>query len=223
MLIAATSLACTRGGLTIFRHVNFTVGASEALMLTGPNGSGKTTLLRVIAGLLRPSEGTVGFAGAGLDAVLGEEAHYLAHLDPLKPSLTVAENLTFWTEFLGGAAAVDEPLGAVRLERLAQLPAAYLSAGQRRRLSLARLLAVQRPIWLLDEPTAALDARAEYEVFERFNELTQTKMALFISHRFSTVRMAERIIVLENGAIAEEGNHDQLIALNGRYADMFEL
>ncbi len=161
MLVAGTSLVCTRGGLTIFRDVNFTVKAGEALVLTGPNGSGKTTLLRVIAGLLRPSEGAVSFAGAGPDAVLGEEAHYLAHLDPLKPSLTVEENLAFWTEFLGGATAGDEALRAVRLERLAQLPAAYLSAGQRRRLSLARLLAVLRPIWLLDEPTAALDVAGQ--------------------------------------------------------------
>src|SRR6476660_7563309 len=118
MLVAGTSLACTRGGLTIFRDVNFTVKAGEALVLTGPNGSGKTTLLRVIAGLLRPSEGAVRFDGAGPDAVLAEEAHYLAHLDPLKPSLTVAENLTFWTEFLGGTAT--EALAAVRLDRLAQ-------------------------------------------------------------------------------------------------------
>jgi heme exporter protein A len=161
MLVAGTSLACTRGGLPIFRDVNFTAKAGEALVLTGPNGSGKTTLLRVIAGLLRPSEGAVRFEGAGPDVILAEEAHYLAHLDPLKPSLTVAENLNFWTEFLGGASTADEALRAVRLERLAGLPAGYLSAGQRRRLSLARLLAVQRPIWLLDEPTAALDAAGQ--------------------------------------------------------------
>jgi heme exporter protein B len=161
MLVAGTALACRRSGLTIFREVNFTVKTGEALVLSGPNGSGKTTLLRVIAGLLQPSEGTVSFEGAGPDAVLGEEAHYLAHFDPLKPSLTVAENLTFWTEFLGGVGAVNEALAAVRLERLARLPAGYLSAGQRRRLSLARLLVVRRPIWLLDEPTAALDAAGQ--------------------------------------------------------------
>ncbi len=160
MLVVGTSLACARGGLTIFRDVNFSVNAGEALVVTGPNGSGKTTLLRVIAGLLRPSEGVVTLEGAGSEAVLGEEAHYLAHLDPLKPSLGVTENLSFWTEFLGGATA-NEALSAVRLDRLAQLPAAYLSAGQRRRLSLARLLAVRRPIWLLDEPTAALDAAGQ--------------------------------------------------------------
>ncbi len=161
MLIAGTSLGCTRGGLPIFRDVSFTVKAGEALVLTGPNGSGKPTLLRVIGGLLRPSQGTISLEGAGPDAVLGEEAHYLAHLDPLKPSLRAAENLTFWTEFLGGTGAAGEALAAVRLERLAQLPAGYLSAGQRRRLSLARLLAVRRPIWLLDEPTAALDAAGQ--------------------------------------------------------------
>ena len=170
MLVAGTSLACTRGGLPIFRDVNFTVKAGEALVLTGPNGSGKTTLLRVIAGLLRPSEGAVSFEGAGPDAVLGEEAHYLAHFDPLKPSLTIAENLMFWTEFLGGAGAGDEALRAVRLERLAQLPAGYLSAGQRRRLSLARLLAVRRPIWLLDEPTAALDAAGQVILADMMRE-----------------------------------------------------
>ena len=162
MLVAGTALACMRGGLTIFRDVNFTVKAGEALVLTGPNGSGKTTLLRVIAGLLRPSEGAVSFEGAGPEAMLGEEAHYLAHLDPLKPSLTVAENLTFWTEFLGGAGAADEASRcACGSSASPQLPAAYLSAGQRRRLSLARLLAVHRPIWLLDEPTAALDAAGQ--------------------------------------------------------------
>jgi ATP-binding cassette subfamily B protein len=98
-----------------------------------------------------------------------------------------------------------------------------LSGGEWQKLALARAYLRDAQVLILDEPTAALDARAEYEVFERFNELTQTKMALFISHRFSTVRMAERIIVLENGAIVEEGNHQQLMALNGRYADMFEL
>ena len=110
MLVAGTALACRRSGLTIFREVNFTVKTGEALVLTGPNGSGKTTLLRVIGGLLRPSEGTVSFEGAGPEAVLGEEAHYLAHFDPLKPSLTVAENLTFWSEFLGGTRAANEAL-----------------------------------------------------------------------------------------------------------------
>jgi ATP-binding cassette subfamily B protein len=98
-----------------------------------------------------------------------------------------------------------------------------LSGGEWQKIALARAYLREAQVLILDEPTAALDARAEYEVFERFNELTVGKMALFISHRFSTVRMAERIIVLENGAIAEEGNHDRLVARGGRYAEMFEL
>ena len=98
-----------------------------------------------------------------------------------------------------------------------------LSGGEWQKLALGRAYLREAQVLILDEPTAALDARAEYEVFERFNELTEDKLALFISHRFSTVRMAERIIVLENGAIAEEGNHNRLMELGGRYAEMFEL
>jgi heme exporter protein B len=161
MMLSGTNLACARAGLPIFRNVNFTVGAGEALLVTGPNGAGKTTLLRLIAGLIRPTQGYVTLAGADPEASVGEEAHYLAHQDAIKPSLTVAENLGFWSRFLGRTAPLEAALAAVRLDGLAGLPAAYLSAGQRRRLSLARLLAVQRPIWLLDEPTAALDAAGQ--------------------------------------------------------------
>jgi ATP-binding cassette subfamily B protein len=98
-----------------------------------------------------------------------------------------------------------------------------LSGGEWQKLALARAYLREAQVLVLDEPTAALDAKAEYEVFERFNELTEGKMALFISHRFSTVRMAERIIVLENGRIAEEGSHDRLMDRGGIYAEMFEL
>ncbi len=98
-----------------------------------------------------------------------------------------------------------------------------LSGGEWQKLALARAYLRDAQVLILDEPTAALDARAEYEVFKRFNELTEGKMALFISHRFSTVRMAERIIVLENGSISEEGSHDRLMAHGGNYAEMFEL
>jgi heme exporter protein B len=158
MTLSGTNLACVRAGLPIFRDISFAIGAGQALLVTGPNGAGKTTLLRLIAGLIRPTEGHVTLAGADPDASIGEEAHYLAHQDALKPSLTVAENLRFWSRFLGRAEPLEPALAAVRLDDLAAVPAAYLSAGQRRRLSLARLLAVHRPIWFLDEPTAALDA-----------------------------------------------------------------
>lgn len=158
MMLSGTDLACVRAGLPIFRDVSFAIDAGQALLVTGPNGSGKTTLLRLIAGLIRPTRGQVTLAGLDPEASIGEEAHYLAHQDALKPSLTVAENLGFWSRFMGPPASPETALAAVRLDTLAGLPAAYLSAGQRRRLSLARLLAVYRPIWLLDEPTATLDA-----------------------------------------------------------------
>ena len=161
MMLCGTDLACVRAGLPIFRDVSFAIDAGQALLVTGPNGSGKTTLLRLIAGLIRPTQGQVTLAGLDPEASIGEEAHYLAHQDALKPSLTVAENLGFWSRFMGPPASPETALAAVRLDSLAGLPAAYLSAGQRRRLSLARLLAVYRPIWLLDEPTATLDANGQ--------------------------------------------------------------
>jgi heme exporter protein A len=116
----------------------------------------------MIAGLVRIASGHVTLEGGETDAPIGEQAHYLGHLDALKPALTVAENLRFWAEFLGPSTGDVEPaLAAVELLPLADLPAAYLSAGQRRRLSIARLIAVPRAIWLLDEPTSALDAAAQ--------------------------------------------------------------
>lgn len=166
MQLICDSLACERGGRQVFAGVNFTVSAGEAMVVTGRNGAGKSTLLRVIAGLLRAAQGQVtltGLAGAADEASLPEQAHYLGHLDAAKPSLTVRENLTFWADFLGasGDPAIDTALEAVELDTLADLPAAYLSAGQKRRLSIARLLAVKRPVWLLDEPTSALDVPSQ--------------------------------------------------------------
>jgi heme exporter protein A len=159
MQLLAFDLACVRGGRQVFRNVSFAVGAGETVLVTGPNGAGKSSLLRLVAGLLRPAEGRLELKGGELELTIGEQALYLGHLDALKPSLSVRENLAFWANFLGtGASQVDPALAAVGLNRLAHLPAFYLSAGQRRRLALARLVAIERPIWLLDEPTAALDA-----------------------------------------------------------------
>jgi len=160
MHLSARDLACIRGGRHVFTNLSFELGSSEALLLTGPNGAGKSSLLRIVAGLLRPAAGNLHLAGADPDRSLAEQAHYLGHLDPLKASLSVAENLQFWTQFLGGGGGAQplDPLAAVGLGGLGDLPAGYLSAGQRRRLSIARLLAVARPIWLLDEPASALDS-----------------------------------------------------------------
>ena len=159
MRLSGCDLACVRGGREVFAGLNFAVDSGEALVVTGRNGAGKTTLLRVIAGLLEPAAGRLELSGGASDAGLPEQAHYLGHRDALKPALTVLENLRFWYAFLGGRdAAIATALETVGLGGLENLPAGYLSAGQRRRLSVARLVAAPRPVWLLDEPTAALDA-----------------------------------------------------------------
>jgi len=169
MRLVGRDLACVRGGREVFTGLSLGVAAGEALAVTGPNGAGKTTLLRLIAGLLEPAAGQIELLDGAPDTTLAEQAHYLGHRDALKPALSVRENLDFWYAFLGGrdapaastAATVLSALDAVGLAPLIGLPAAYLSAGQRRRLAIARLVAAPRPIWLLDEPTAALDAASQ--------------------------------------------------------------
>jgi heme exporter protein A len=162
MRLSAVDLACHRSGRDVFAGLSFAVASGEALTVTGRNGAGKSSLLRTIVGLVRVAQGKLMLEGGDPELTIAEQAHYLGHQDALKPSLTVAENLGFWAGFLGVQAVDTHPaLAAVGLDELAELPAAYLSAGQRRRLSIARLLAVKRPIWLLDEPTSTLDASAQ--------------------------------------------------------------
>jgi heme exporter protein A len=167
MRLLAHNLGCIRGGREVFEGVNFAVEAGQALVVTGRNGAGKTTLLRLIAGLLEPARGHLELAGGAPDTTLAEQAHYMGHRDALKPALSVQENLAFWYAFLGGRdAPAASALDMVGLGGLAGLPAGYLSAGQRRRLALARLIAVPRPVWLLDEPTAALDSAGQLRLAE---------------------------------------------------------
>jgi heme exporter protein A len=164
MRLLGSDLACFRGGRQVFSGLSFAVEGGEALVVLGPNGVGKSSLLRLLAGLVPRFGGMLRLEGGDPELTIGEQAHYLGHQDALKPSLTVDENLAFWSRYLGSGEATQPALAAVGLGGIAQLPAAYLSAGQRRRLSIARLIAIKRPIWLLDEPTSALDAAAQAEL-----------------------------------------------------------
>lgn len=163
MQLVAEKLTLERGGRAIVRGLSLAVSSGEALLLTGANGAGKTTLLRALAGLLPVASGAIRLDGGDPERRIGEQAHAIGHLNALKGSLTVAENLAFWANYLGspeaGAMArVRAALDRFNLAALAAIPAAYLSAGQKRRLGLARLLVADRAIWLLDEPTVSLDA-----------------------------------------------------------------
>ncbi|WP_072369884.1 heme ABC exporter ATP-binding protein CcmA [Hyphomicrobium sp. NDB2Meth4] len=172
MQLVAENLTLERGARRIANGVSFVLESGTALLLTGPNGSGKSTLLRALAGYLRPSEGTVkvrgengAFEGSSESGEVAEVCHFVGHLDGIKTHLTVKENLAFWATYLAGPAdakqstahRVEDALEQFALDALAEIPAGYLSAGQKRRLGLARLAVAKRPIWLLDEPTVSLD------------------------------------------------------------------
>lgn len=167
MQLTAETLAARRGEDLIFVNVSFHLAAGEALVLTGKNGSGKSTLLRVAAGLLKPEKGTVIFRDEENPQGRhpAEVSHYLGHRNAMKNELTVAENLEFWQSFLSSPAAAGLPLEdaaeAVGLSGITHLPFGYLSAGQQRRFAFAKLLVAHRPVWILDEPTAALDTSAD--------------------------------------------------------------
>ncbi|MEQ9145986.1 MAG: heme ABC exporter ATP-binding protein CcmA [Parvibaculaceae bacterium] len=158
--LSARDLLCVRGDREVFRDVSFDLMSGDMLALVGPNGSGKSSLLRQVAGLLDVPAGEIVLEGAGAEARLSDHALYAGHLDAVKAPLTVLENLRFWADFYGAPRARISPaLEGFELDHLATLPAGVLSAGQKRRLGLARLLLADRALWLLDEPTVSLDAR----------------------------------------------------------------
>ena len=167
MRLVAEGLSAKRGEDLIFQDISFEIAGGEALVVKGANGSGKSTLLRVLAGLLPAHSGAVKLLAAAQPVErVGEAAHYLGHRNAMKRELTVEENLSFWKSFFGDFAggaglSIPEAVEAVGLGGIAHLPFGYLSAGQQRRMAMAKLLVSWRPIWILDEPTAALDAAAE--------------------------------------------------------------
>lgn len=160
-MLEGRDLTCLRGGRIVFAALDLSVDQGSAVLVTGPNGSGKSTLLRLLAGLLPPLSGAVRWRGRPITddpEAFRAETRYLGHSDAIKPQLTVTENLSFWTRLYGAdGGRVAAALATFGLDALADLPARMLSAGQRRRLGLARLVAAPAPLWLLDEPTVALD------------------------------------------------------------------
>jgi heme exporter protein A len=167
MRLIGADITIERGARRLFSGLSFEAGAGAALIVTGPNGAGKSSLLHAIAGLLWIAGGDIRLEGGDAERSVGEQAHYLGHADALKAALTAGENLAFWAAMLRADAApvrtlsVGAALARVGLAHAADFPVAALSAGQRRRVAMARLLVAYRPLWLLDEPTAALDAAAQ--------------------------------------------------------------
>jgi len=168
MRLTVETLSARRGEDLIFKDISFTLDAGESLILTGRNGSGKSTLLRAVAGLLRPESGRVIWTSQNAEQGMraAEACHYLGHRNAMKAELSVRENLEFWQSFFGNFAggqgmSIADAAEAVGLNGITHLPFGYLSAGQQRRMAFAKLLVAWRPVWILDEPTAALDVNAE--------------------------------------------------------------
>jgi ATP-binding cassette, subfamily B, bacterial len=221
--------------------LNFRLERGERVALIGENGQGKTTIVKLLTRLYDPTAGRILLDGVDLREYDIEDLCQqigVIFQDFMRYEMTAAENIAV------GRIEIEASRESIELaarksrasEVVDRLPKRYeqllgrrfeggvdLSGGEWQKVALARAYLRDAQVLVLDEPTAALDARSEYDVFQRFSELTEGKMALLISHRFSTVRMADEILVLENGKIAERGDHNQLMALGGRYNEMFEL
>lgn len=197
--LKVTGLASRRGERLLFENLDFELGAGEMLLLQGPNGSGKTTLLLVLAGLLRPEIGSCELMGGDGDP---GELHFLGHDAALSDRLTVAENLQFWSALCGGDRPLLHPtLRAIGLGPIADLEAGLLSTGQRRRLALGRLLCAERPLWLLDEPTNALDSTGEQLVATLIDaHLQRGGLVVAATHHDIPLRAPARIRSLRLGA-----------------------
>jgi heme exporter protein A len=178
----------------VFEGVSFTLEAGSWLELRGPNGAGKSSLLRLLAGLDEPSHGGIAVSGRPPDQARGESMHFIGHADALKPGLSVQENLQFWSSYLGGASDVAKALDHFQLSALADVSAAQLSEGQKRRLGLARLVAIARPIWLLDEPSVGLDVQSLQSLRTALqNHIAQGGSAIVSTHADLGIASTSRI------------------------------
>ena len=225
----------------VLSGLNFQLSPGERVALIGENGQGKTTIVKLITRLYDPTEGQILLDGIDLREYDLEDLYReigVIFQDFMRYEMTARENIAVGKieEIENQPLLAEAARKSLADEVIARLGTGYeqmlgrrfeggvdLSGGEWQKIALARAYLREAQLLVLDEPTAALDARSEYQVFQRFAELTTGKMALFISHRFSTVRMADRIVVLESGNIAEEGTHDKLTRMGGRYAEMFEL
>jgi ATP-binding cassette subfamily B protein len=227
------------GSRRVLEKLNLRVARDERIALIGENGQGKTTIVKLLTRLYDPTDGRILLDGVDLREYSIEDLHReigVIFQDFVRYEMTARQNIAVGRMDAAECAIGEAARKSLAGEVVSRLPLGFnqllgrrfeggldLSGGEWQRMALARAYLRNAQILILDEPTASLDARSEYEVFQRFAELTWGKMALLISHRFSTVRMADRILVLESGRIAEEGSHDNLLALGGRYAGMFEL
>jgi ATP-binding cassette subfamily B protein len=226
---------------TVLKNFNFSIEPGERIALIGENGQGKTTVVKLITRLYDPTEGEILLDGIDLREYALDDLHRemgVIFQDFMRYEMTVRENISIGHVEVPHTNAEIETAAhkSLAAEVVKKLAGGYdqmlgrrfvsgvdLSGGEWQRIALARAYLRDAQLLVLDEPTAALDAKSELEVFERFAELTTGKMALLISHRFSTVRMADRIVVLAGGRLVEEGTHQQLMALGARYAEMFEM
>jgi ATP-binding cassette, subfamily B, bacterial len=228
----------------VLRGVSFRIGAGERIALVGENGAGKTTLIKLLLRLYEPTSGEILLDGIPLAEFDLAEFHRqvgVIYQDFVRYDMSAGENIAVGRIAALQDADVDEQIERAAARSLAAevietLPQRYrtvlgrrfeggvdLSGGQWQKVALGRAYIRDAQLLILDEPTAALDARAEFGVFQRFADLTAGRMAILISHRFSTVRMADRIVVIEHGRLIEEGSHEELLARGGRYAELFGL